>query len=59
MGLKKFDKSHITMSKIRLKYAKELQNMGKLDIAIKEFEKLEEDLDENLRASSKRSEIER
>ena len=47
------------MSKIRLKYAKELQNMGKLDIAIKEFEKLEEDLDENLRASSKRSEIER
>ena len=35
MALKKFDKSHITMSKIRLKYAKELQNIGNFETAIR------------------------
>ena len=58
MALKKFDKSHITMSKIRHQYAKELQKSGKYEEALKQFEQLEEDLEENLRASLTRSKIE-
>lgn len=41
MALKKFDRSHITMSKIRYQYAKELQKSKKFDNALKEYENLE------------------
>ena len=57
LALKKYDKSHITIHKLRLQYGKELQKMGEGEKAVKEFEELEDDLAENLRASHSRRPI--
>lgn len=55
---KKFDKGHITIHKIRLQYAKALHNVERYDEAIKQFESLEGDLEDEITASQIRNVIE-
>ena len=57
MALQKYDKSHITINKLRLQYGNQLHRFGKVSEAVKEFEELEDDLEENIRMSHTRRPI--
>ncbi len=58
MAVKKFDSSHITIKKVRLRMAKVLLKLGSIDESFKELELLEEDVDGDLNQSRVRIEME-
>jgi len=51
MAIKKFDSSHITIKKVRLRIARSLLKLGDLDRSFIELEQLEEEVDEDLKES--------
>lgn len=51
MAEKKFDSSHITIKKVRLRVAKVLLKLGSIDESFRELEKLEEETEEGLNQS--------
>ena len=57
MASKKFDPSHITIKKVRLRVAKVLLKMGEIDESLRELSQLEADVDEGLQESRCKIEV--
>lgn len=58
MAVKKFDSSHITLKKVRLRIAKVLLKLGNIDQSFKCLEQLEEEVEEDINQSRVRIEME-
>ena len=57
MASKKFDSSHITIKKVRLKIAKVLLKLGDIQQSFKELGELEEEVQEDLNESRLKIEV--
>jgi hypothetical protein len=57
MAAKKFDASHITIKKVRLKIAKVLLKLGDIEQSFRELGELEEEVEEDLLASRAKVEV--
>jgi tetratricopeptide (TPR) repeat protein len=57
MAVRKFDSSHITIKKVRLRIAKTLLKQSRIDESFKELEQLEEEVEDDLAQSRLKIEV--